>query len=70
MVLSSEEETVEARLLGDVDPLRGVEMGRVEDAWIDFPGAPFRVGEGVGPEVDEESQGRELPLELGGRGNG
>lgn len=32
--------------------------------------APFRIGEGVGPEVEEEGHVAELPLELESVGDG
>lgn len=64
MVLRREDDAGEAGVFGDLDPLGGVEVGRVEDGRVGFSGAPFGVGEGVGAEVEEHGHGSELPLEL------
>ena len=64
MVFGRENYARKSRVLGDSDPLSGVESRRVEDGGIRAAGAPLGVCEGIGPEVEEEGHVGELPLEL------
>lgn len=63
-MLRGEDDAREAVVFSDLDPLSRVELGRVENGWVSFSGAPFGVCESVGSEMEEHGHGSELPLEL------
>nr|DAD36066.1 TPA_asm: hypothetical protein HUJ06_006706 [Nelumbo nucifera] len=54
-VLGSENNAGESSILGDMDPLAGVEASWVEDGGIGVAGTPFRTSESVGAKMEEES---------------
>lgn len=70
MVLGGEDHPGESASGSGPRPLAGVEGARAEDGGGGVAGAPLRVGEGVGAEVEEESHLAQLPPELRGGGQG
>lgn len=53
-MLGGEDNAVEAMIRGGADPLGGGEGRGAKDGGVSGARAPFRVGEGVEAEMDEE----------------
>ena len=53
-MLCSEDHTIKARVFSYLDPLGGIETGRVEHRRVNLASTPLRVCKGIGSKVKEE----------------
>src|ERR1035437_5118911 len=70
VMLRGEDHVLESAGLRGARPLPRVEANRIERAWILLAVAPLAIGEGVHPEMGEQTEFRALPPELRSRRHG